>query len=85
MMDCGRLAPSEELRSAIAEKEPNCEKGSLLGLNFIVADCKFSGESKEDFEVWLADYCEATGDCGWSDESWTRWFAWFLSGTAKHT
>ena len=46
---------------------------------------KFSGESKEDFEVWLADYCEATGDCGWTDELRARWFSWFLSGAAKHT
>jgi len=46
---------------------------------------KFSGESKEDFEMWLADYCEATGDCGWSDDLRVRWFSWFLSGVAKHT
>ena len=25
----------------------------------------FTGDGKEDFEVWLADYCEATGDCAW--------------------
>jgi len=36
---------------------------------------KFSGESKEDFEVWLADYCEATGDYGLSDELRARWFS----------
>ena len=29
---------------------------------------KFAGDGKEDFDIWLADYCEATGDCGWSDE-----------------
>ena len=23
---------------------------------------KFAGDGKEDFEVWLTDYCEATGD-----------------------
>jgi len=27
-------------------------------------ESKFSGKCREDFEVWLADYCEATGDCG---------------------
>jgi len=37
---------------------------------------KFSGESKEDFVVWLADYCEAIGDYGWSDELRARWFSW---------
>ena len=25
---------------------------------------KFAGDGKEDFEVWLTDYCEAMGDCG---------------------
>ena len=46
---------------------------------------KFSGDGKEDFEVWLADYCEATGDCGWTDQLRARWFSWFLVGAAKLT
>ena len=25
---------------------------------------KFTGDKKEDFEVWLVDYSEPTGDCG---------------------
>ena len=30
---------------------------------------KFSGEKAADnFEVWLEDYLEATGDCGWSNK-----------------
>ena len=46
---------------------------------------KFTGDGKEGFEVWLADYCEATGDCGWTDQLRARWFSWFLAGAAKHT
>ena len=46
---------------------------------------KFAGDGKEDFEVWLADYCEATGDCGWTDQLRARWFSWFLTGAAKNT
>ena len=46
---------------------------------------KFTGDGKEDFEVWLADYYEATGDCGWTDQLRARWFSWFLAGAAKHT
>ena len=45
---------------------------------------KFAGDGKEDFEVWLADYCEATEDCGWTDQLRARWFSWFLTGAAKH-
>ena len=29
---------------------------------------KFAGDGKEDFKVWLADYCEATGDCEWTEK-----------------
>jgi len=46
---------------------------------------KFSGDGKEDFEVWLADFCEATGDCEWTDLMREQWFSWFLSGPAKCT
>ena len=46
---------------------------------------KFSGDGKEDFEVWLADYCEATGDCEWTDQLRARWFSWFLVGETKLT
>ena len=46
---------------------------------------KFAGDGKEDFEVWLADYCEATKDCGWTDQLRAHWFSWFLTGAAKHT
>ena len=46
---------------------------------------KFVGNSREDFEVWLAGNCEATGDCGWTDELKVQWFSWFLAGSAKHT
>jgi len=45
---------------------------------------KFSGELSEDFDIWLADYCKATTDCGWTDALRARWFSWFLAGTAKH-
>jgi len=45
---------------------------------------KFSGDEKEDFKVWLTGYCEATGDCGWSDQIAT-WFSWSLVGAAKLT
>ena len=46
---------------------------------------KFTGDGKEDFEVWLADHYEATGNCGWIDQLRARWFSWFLAGAAKHT
>ena len=46
---------------------------------------KFSGDGKEDFEVWLTDYCEAPGDCGWLDQMRAHWFSWFLVGAAKLT
>jgi len=37
---------------------------------------KFSVNTKEvDFEVWLEDFLEATGDCGWSDVDRTKWFS----------
>ena len=36
---------------------------------------KFAGDGKEDFEVWLADYCEATEDCGWTDQLRACWFS----------
>ena len=46
---------------------------------------KFTGNGEEDFEVWLADYSEATGDCGWTDQLRAHWFSWFLAGAAKYT
>jgi len=46
---------------------------------------KFSGDSSEDFDAWLADYYEATTNCGWTDDLRAKWFSWFLAGTAKHT
>ena len=47
---------------------------------------KFSGEKATDnFEVWLEDYMEATGDCGWNDKDRAQWFSWFLTGPAKAT
>ena len=47
---------------------------------------KFSGEKAADnFEVWLEDYLEATGDCGWSHKDRAQWFSWFLTGPAKAT
>ena len=47
---------------------------------------KFSGEKAADnFEVWLEDYVEATGDCGWSHKDRAQWFSWFLTGPAKAT
>ena len=47
---------------------------------------KFSGEKAADnFEVWLEDYIETTGDCGWKDKDRAQWFSWFLSGPAKAT
>ena len=46
---------------------------------------KFTGDGKEVFEVWLADYSEATGDYGWTDQLRACWFSWFLAGAAKYT
>ena len=47
---------------------------------------RFTGKpGEEDFEVWLADFCEATSDCKWSDVQRAQWFLWFLSGAAKST
>ena len=47
---------------------------------------KFSGgKAADNFEVWLEDYIEATGDCGWSDQQRAQWFSWFLAGPAKST
>ena len=39
----------------------------------------------EDFEVWLADFREATADCKWTDQQRAQWFSWFLSDAAKST
>ena len=45
---------------------------------------KFSGNTREaDFEVWLEDFLEETGDCGWTDVDQAKWFSWFLTGPAK--
>ena len=41
---------------------------------------KLADNSKEDFEVLLPDYCEAIGDCGWTDQLNAHWFS-----SAKHT
>ena len=47
---------------------------------------KFTGDPKEvDFDVWLEDFLEATGDCGWNDTERAKWFSWFLSSPAKST
>ena len=50
-------------------------------------DCvgKFSGAKgvTGDFEAWLEDFVEATGDCNWDDGSQAKWFSWFLTGPAK--
>jgi len=47
---------------------------------------KFSGKSDEnDFEIWFVDFMEATSDCRWTDVDRTRWFSWFLTGSAKVT
>jgi len=45
---------------------------------------KFSGgKAADNFEVWLEDYVEATGNCGWSDQQRAQWFSWFLTGPTK--
>ena len=46
---------------------------------------KFSGAKgiAGDFEAWLEDFVEATGDCNWDDGSRAKWFSWFLTGPAK--
>ena len=47
---------------------------------------RFTGKcGEEDFDVWLADFREATGDCKWTDKQRAQWFSWFLSGAAKST
>ena len=47
---------------------------------------RFTGKcGDEDFEVWLADFHEATADCKWTDKQRAQWFSWFLSGAAKST
>ena len=47
---------------------------------------RFTGKcDEEDFEVWLADFREATADCKWTDKQRAQWFSWFLSGAAKST
>jgi len=33
--------------------------------------------------VWLADYYEATEDCGWTDQLKACCFFWFLVGATK--
>ena len=38
---------------------------------------KLAGDGKEDFEVWLADCCEATGNCGWTGHLKAHWFHGF--------
>ena len=46
---------------------------------------KFSGDkgAAGDFEIWLEDFIEATGDCGWDDKCRAKWFSWFLTRQAK--
>ena len=40
---------------------------------------RFTGKcGEEDFDVWLADFREATGDCKWTDKQRAQWFSWFL-------
>jgi len=47
---------------------------------------KFSCDKVADnFEVWLEDYVEATGDYGLTDQHRAQWFSWFLAGPAKST
>ena len=46
---------------------------------------KFTGDGREDFGVWLLDFCEATNDCKWTDGMRAQWFSWFLTGSAKRT
>ena len=46
----------------------------------------FSGKrGEEDFQVWLEDFEEASGDCQWSSKERARWFSWFVTGPAKTT
>lgn len=45
---------------------------------------KFAGDGREDFEVRLADYREANGDRGWTNQFRANWISWFLTGAAKH-
>ena len=47
---------------------------------------RFTGKcGEENFEVWLANFREATADCKWTDKQRAQWFSWFLSGAAKST
>ena len=47
---------------------------------------KFNGNTRDaDFKVWLEDFLDATGDCGWTGVDRTKWFSWFLSSPAKST
>ena len=47
---------------------------------------KFSGkQAEEDFELWLADFDEATSAYSWSEKQKAGWFSWFISGPAKAT
>jgi len=45
----------------------------------------FTGNGKEDSDVWLTDFCEATGNCKWTNVMRAQWFLWFLTGSAKCT
>ena len=58
-----------------------------LGFKVLISRInKFSGKKAADnFKVWLEDYLEATGDCGWSHKDRAQWFSWFLTGPAKAT
>ena len=70
---CGRLATSEEERSAIAEKEPNRGKGSLLGLNFNVASCTGCLFS---FLYFSVSCCTPSITCFFADNaSWSQLFS----------
>jgi len=44
---------------------------------------KFTGDGKEDFDVWLTDFCEATRDCEWTNVMRAQWFSWFLTGSER--
>ena len=47
---------------------------------------KFSGEkASNNFEVWLDDFLEAMGDCGWRYPDIARWFSWFLTRVVKES
>ena len=42
-------------------------------------------QKRDDFQLWLENYEEASNDYQWKDNDQARWFSWFIEGPTKVT